>query len=300
MSEPTPPETDSPPPSGKKNALVPSKALSDSSDLRRLDADEKEVHHRALLLYAMQDPERRSCRAAGLAVGKSEGSARNWREIYGWEQRIARHGQSAQAKACQLYRELYLTSFGMTEVEGVSHKMRVPFLVSTPMPDNPEAALHAANAAVRKAIEQAPQSVREKTINFHRQSLDMIQTLVTAFVLNIKENGLSAAGLKASDIPKLLQHHADLAERLGILDPPTTAAGVAALEPSYRVTLATQKNQSIVAAMRADAEEMLLVLQQLEEKQRVEEEVAQKQAAIDAQEAASAEARPQEPAAAEV
>lgn len=276
------------PSSGKKKLPDPSPYLTPDSGLERLSSDEEEVQHRAFLLYAMQDDGRRSGRAAMKAVGKSEATARLWKARFGWDQRLVKYGETAQARACQMYRTMYFAHHQLREHAAVAHKMSVPLLTTSAPPDPKTGRGEETRANERQLQETLPISQREKVLAFQKQSLDMIQTLITAYVLRVKEKGLDAAGLKASDIPKLLAQHADLAERMGILDPQVTP-GVAALEPSYRVQLAQSKaNGDVLSAMAEDVEELQIVFAQLKEKRRVAEEVARRQAELEQREQSEA------------
>ena len=51
--------------------------------------NEREICHRALLLYTMQAEEARSFRSTAKAIGRSDTGVKIWRKKHNWNQRIA-------------------------------------------------------------------------------------------------------------------------------------------------------------------------------------------------------------------
>lgn len=92
---------------------------------RRKAEGEGERHHRAFLLYAMQDPPR-SLRAVSRATKASDNSVRKWRTKYEWEDRLG--DPETCRHACDLYASLYHTKSGGREVEVIKERLGAPYV----------------------------------------------------------------------------------------------------------------------------------------------------------------------------
>lgn len=249
--------------------------------------------HRCFMLWAMQDEERRSLRRATNAVGRTEGSGRNWRMRYKWDERISLEGASTQARAVQLYRETYYPAQQMREIAMVEPNMRVAFLVASP-PPSVSTGVGDAQRTEQTRAEEAPPRKQDSPEALARLSLERGLSIVDALLGDFgrkltadleaqakaareKRPHKSAIHVGVRDVPMLLKVRRDLSEYIGETAP--AGAVPAALEPSARLVEARRKGESELAAMREDAEEILVVLRALENSDAVARETPKPAAA---------------------
>lgn len=266
---------------------------------------EHEYQHRGLLLWAMQDPEHRSLSAVAAAVGRDQRSVVDWGSTWAWEERLIRDGvETAQARAIQLYRELYYPTWGMREVGLVEQRMSVPFLTTHAPPRDPAAApppglppesgggearrtneAHAADPptvvvggssggspriALNSPGAKAAAAVHARR-NFIDRSASLLEAMVGSVARQIQANP-EGFKLKPEAVPAVLKAWREIKEFAEGMGTPVGAAGTA-VEPSQRVQIATRTGGSILAAMREDAEEVLAVLRGMEAAERVAAEL---------------------------
>lgn len=272
---------------------------------------ETSQQHRGLLLYAMQDEPERSLRTAAVAMEVTDGAIRNWAYKWDWTGRIDREGSMAQARACQLYRELYLQQDGLSRISRVERRMSVPFLTTSPVPfrtASGEPAVGDATRAVDLAGGGRPPDDEDRRVRKPEPPRDEAparepvprespaqarQPPPTTVVLSKIRLGLEAAiggyiqrlstpkgreelarEMRPSDFVKLVGEYQKLSGVLGIDTAGVSAApGVAALEPTYRVQLAVLNGTSVEDAMLEDAEELVVIHRALRERRRVAEAV---------------------------
>ena len=115
---------------------------------------ESERAHRAMLLWGMQDSDRRSVRAAARAVGRSESTVREWRNRWEWEKRVS--GELIEVKSQSVYRKLYYEEFKLREVIEIESNMAAPFMPETPVP---------ASVADTVAEQIKPDKKKEKNVS---------------------------------------------------------------------------------------------------------------------------------------
>lgn len=88
--------------------------------------------HRAILLYAMQAPNKRSMRATGQAIGVSTPTISDWKKKFSWADRMLNTGPAHDAIAQRTYQELYFAEYGMREIAVVEKRIvNVQSIVST-------------------------------------------------------------------------------------------------------------------------------------------------------------------------
>lgn len=238
--------------------------------------------HQALLLWAMQDPHRRSCRAACVAVSHSEAVGRNWATRWDWAGRIQREGDAAQQRACALYRDLYLASNGHAQVAVVERYMSIPLLTTgsppTPSPFDSEAATvgDSQRQVTRDALKGDDQKMRAG-MQFYERTRMGLEAVTGLWFKRLQTDAGRAELLRTvrpGDIVRITQEVQRLGEFLGLdVNPNAAAPGVAALEPSYRVQLAEKLGSDIDDALLQDAEELVAVRRALRERALVAREV---------------------------
>jgi len=238
----------------------------DNATLVRLPDVDDEVHHRALLLYAMQDYDRRNLQPIALIVSRGYKLVSQWCVRRKWKLRIKNTGLLHQQIACKMYRELYFGKYGMHEIAHVEDRMSIPFLTSSPPaePDAPKTGLKLAEAAGNS-------TEREKFLSFQKRSKLLIEALIGSLAERIRTKGIEGISVRVADLPMLLREHASISERLGLVDAPSST--VAALEPTFRVSQAVQKQQSVASAQLEDIEELRVVLGGIVQMERVKTEM---------------------------
>lgn len=159
---------------------------------------ERKLHHRALLLYAMQHPEKRSNRTVARAVSKSEASIRNWKRLYDWDLRA--DAIDAEDQAVAQYQKHYLAEHGVIELPCVMPNVVVPLSANPsnqPPPPRYTEDIKEADRQVQKEIlrrRAKVKSVRDK----HVQLVDG----AIGYVVQELQEGRIRASLR--DIPTLL------------------------------------------------------------------------------------------------
>lgn len=207
---------------------------------------ESERAHRAFLLWAMQSPEQRNVSAAARAVGRAEGTAREWRRRWGWDDRISSLGEANDAAAVAAYREWYYPKWKLREVVEVEDFLAAPF--------RPEAVVAPSVVAeVREAIRgdgkrEAEAEARRKSRRRHRALVDGALGLVA------KRVAAGEVRVSLRDIPTLL----DLRDRLDDGGAATGHGGI--VVESVRVRLARETGSDVVGALHEDALELVAIL----------------------------------------
>lgn len=125
----------------------------ESLSLDRMDGENRTAH-RALILYAIQDADIRSFRAAASGVERSESTVRSWRDRWRWQERLEAAGAAVQTRALQVYRESYAYHYrGRDVIPAIQARMSVPILSDDPALPPP--------AALRKRKRKPPPDVRD-------------------------------------------------------------------------------------------------------------------------------------------
>lgn len=89
-----------------------------TSPLARREKESAEAH-RALLLWAMCAPDKRSQTALSKVTGVGESSIRHHRKVQEWDARLKAAGDRAGEQAVQLHRELYEKRYGVQAVRAL-------------------------------------------------------------------------------------------------------------------------------------------------------------------------------------
>ena len=161
--------------------------------------NEKHIQHRAILLYAMQHPDKRSLRRVSRAVGRPESTLRGWIKSRDWHDRSS--APNAEDAAVKIYRRLYLKKFGHIELPEVRVNVAVP--LSTITKGDP--AESSANAAVRAVDAKIEHEIVRRSTN-EQKVRDKHMGLVDGalgYVVNEMKAGRIRATLR--DIPTLLE-----------------------------------------------------------------------------------------------
>ena len=216
-------------------------------------ANEKALAHRCFLLWAMQAPDKRNARAAGRAVGRADGTVRQYRRRYDWDERVTQVPLPV-VTAQATYRALYYPNFKMRELVEIEDLLEVPFLPDSPIP-------RSVGEAVSRAVApmvQKTDSQEERERGIKRKHLSLVDGAIGMLARQI-----AAGAIKASlrDLPILLELREEIRRQID----PSLGGGVGILPPveSIRVAQAKAAGGDILEAMLADAQEMTAILSAL-------------------------------------
>jgi len=238
-------ESDSTAATPRVSGATPRAASDPESPLGRRDR-EGERAHRAFLLYAMQDPERRSSSAAGRGVSRAESTTREWRRRWSWEDRISALGEAADVKAATAYREWYYPRFRLREIVEVEDRLAAPFRPESVV--SPTVAAEVREAARGDTQREAAADARKRSRRRHMALIDGALGLVA------KRVAAGEVRVTLRDIPTLL----DLRERLE--DPHAGTGGGGVVIESVRVRVARDSGGDVIEAMHEDALELVAIL----------------------------------------
>lgn len=200
--------------------------------------------HRSFLLWAMQEGDRRSTRAAGRAVGRSESTAREWRNRWDWVNRAS--DPLSEVKAQGVYRELYYPEYKLREIVEIEDRMAAPFMPDTPV-----------SSSVAESVAEAikPETRKDKEQARERKAKQRHVSLIDA-ALGYVAQQLQANEIRASlrDVPMLLRMRQELTGELLPQD------GSFSVVESVRVKAAKANGDDVLDAMHADAIELTAIL----------------------------------------
>lgn len=213
---------------------------------------EPDRQHRALLLYGMQHPAKRSMRCVARAVAADESTVRAWAYKWDWDGRTRE--LDGELHAVALYRAFYMPHHGAKEIPEVSDRMAVPLTASprTRQPD-PEVIedVRKAETVVREEIGRRAR--QERTVR--DKHLSLIDASLGYIVKQMTDGKIRAA---LSDIPTLLKVRQ-------ILDGEVSEAnlgGMQAIE-SVRVRAARNAGGDLLEAVDQDLVELRVVIDAL-------------------------------------
>lgn len=234
--------------------------------LRRRER-ETEVGHRAFLLWAMQDPERRSVRACGRAVARSEACLREWRGKHEWDARVASLGSLVTVKASVAYRLLYYGEMRLREIVEVESLLPSPFLPDTPIPPGATLGEQVSEAVRPRARDEDARKQREE--EQRKRHLALVDGAI-----GLVAKRIAAGEVKVSlrDVPLLLDLRARMVtEALA----PGQGGAVPVVVESVRVRYARESGGDVLAAMHDDALELATILGALRSASEVRSELLQ-------------------------
>lgn len=225
------------------------------SPLHRQTAGEHPHFHRALLLYAMQDEDRRSYRAVAKAVGRSDGTIRRWKDAGNWHERIEKAGEAAQPLAIKLYHDLYRKRWGREETRLVEPNMSVPTDPLDRMPGEDEHGQPVATPGVRLARQRALDDPMLRKLQSRyarflegavaRFAQDMVAGKAGSKIRNVTE------AIAAMNLSMRIQAELDGTD--------TPADLVAPVVETVRVRQAKASGGDIMAAIHDDAVEIVAI-----------------------------------------
>jgi hypothetical protein len=249
--------------------------------------DESDRHHRAFLLYAMQDPRsapllkvggQRSFKQASRAVGCSASTIQEWGRRFDWLARTAADGIDAQA--IRAYRELYYPKYRSRELAIVERFMSVSLLPDDPppseRPSERDEASRQAEVIDAKSSGAADQRGVEKSSDRERKMLGGMVTMTDGLIMrgfrrlsDLDAEGKLTIGLK--DLPNLIRMRSILTERIDATEQPTGGQIVQRPAESRRVRDARENGGDVLAAIAIDLDELRVVIDGIRAKREQEE-----------------------------
>ena len=212
--------------------------------------DENERQHRALLLYAMQAPAKRSMRATGHAVGVSTPTISDWKKKKNWADRILATGPAHDAIAQRTYQELYFKDFGMREIAVIEKRVvNVQSIVSTTTKE--------IGTAVQDTVKESQELINQdrQESRFDDQMKARHLDLVDRSIQYISD-ALTCGDVKVTlkDLPTML----DLRDQLTGKAKEGENKGSVIIE-TVRVKDAKANGGDLVHAMLADSQELVAI-----------------------------------------
>ncbi len=221
----------------------------------QLDRRKKEKHlqHRALLLWAMQHPDKRSLRAVARAIARPESTLRGWMRTKNWAGRGS--DPDSEDMAIVIYRRLYLKEWGKIEIPEVQQFVVVP--LSTTIKGDPPPSDVVDD--IRKAETVVQQEILRRGKNkdtLRDKHVDLVDGALGYVVQEMKGKRIRAT---LRDIPTLLEARAHLTGD-------GSAEGAAATE-TVRVRSTRVAGGDVIEAMWEDIEELQVIVGALRTRQ---------------------------------
>ena len=217
---------------------------------------EKEVQHRAFLLWAMQSNEQgRNKASVAKAVGVSTTSITNWQRRWDWGDRAK--NITSETEAHQIYKKLYFPEIGNTEIMAIQGNV-----------DFKEAKQEekVVDETVAQKIKQNLEETEKKAaVLLEKETKRKHMMLIDAAL------GYVAQGIKDGEIKRTLRDIPMLLEMRENLSGNSSSNPQTVVVESIRVRDAKANNGDIIEAMYQDAEEISAILGALRSRGSVKE-----------------------------
>lgn len=226
-----------------------------------------ERHHRAFLLYAMQDPDaekaskRRSLRAVARALNASDNSVRKWRDKEGWEDRLGDPEHSRHAG--DLYAKLYHSKLGGREVAVLKERLIVPY--QPPGEEQKTELAKSVDLYEQVDRETAQQLFNKESTKRNQRLKQVLDGVLVRVGLGLKSGEIKP---KPSDIGTVIRGVELLerseARRLAMMPSSEDSDRADPVATSQRVLQAEANGSDVLEAMVEDTQELLLILKTLQ------------------------------------
>ena len=217
--------------------------MSNISKLHRY-SNEREIEHRAFLLWAMQAKLNRNVRAISRAVGRSHTSVSNYLNKHNWGSRVTSLTDEAEAQA--LYKSLYMPEYGMTEISAVQKYIATPISTSGTL-----------DRAIGESVQKAINKTSKKIDKVHEKEVQRKHIMLLDAAIGYIAQGLKDGDMKRQirDLPTLINLRNQISD-IGT----KTKNGNTIVYESVRVKTAKDHGSDIVEAMYEDAKELTAIL----------------------------------------
>lgn len=248
---------------------------------------ERPEWHRALILYAMMDPKKRSKRAVARTLNRSDQTIRRWFARQDWKARIKEAGPSGQRWAMQLYWRTFLPRFGRVELSTLVNRISIPI-----DPEDPNAVYHPSEGDMVKAGARATgkKANGPKAPDPELAIITKGEVMIDGALSRLAQRLVDPEGkirIEPKDIPDLIRARRYLVrERRRIESGDEAASESIEVVESFRVRKARASGGDVMGALALDAEDLALVTRsivdqrthdatvQTELEERLEEELA--------------------------
>lgn len=281
---------------------------------------EKREMHRALLLYAMQDPDRRSLRLVARALARNDATVRYWQRSRDWTERINAIAATAQPVALRMYRELYVGSASRLEIEVVRPNISIPLIAEDPhAPLPPPESMQEGRYDARLApgdtgkAPVTPGRVAESTgtvtpaaaprhdprnspeAQLIRKGIVVYDAVIGQFARQLSEGKVKVS---ARDMPFIIGSRRKLQKDLERLESGETDGGKGPVEipESFRVKHARLTGANVIAAAAEDARDLFFALNAIANQSEADADFAARVAAQSRATATPPAERPSAPA----
>jgi hypothetical protein len=219
---------------------------------------ERPEWHRALLLYASQDPDKRSVRAVARAVVRDESTVRGWRRRWDWDERIKQVGPAGQSLAIAVYRRRYLPARGSLELEVLRPQISLRLTPDEPATPQPLESVSDGSTDVRTGNKTPGASGRNdgriKEIN---KRIVLADAMLATFAKQLASGDVN---LKPADLPMLSAFRDDQSRKREMLSGGAGPVPQMEIPESFRVKHARAGGGDVLGAIRDDAQDLALVL----------------------------------------
>lgn len=232
---------------------------------------EKREQHRGLLLYAMQDPERRSLRLVSRALGRDESTVRYWYTSRGWTTRITEAGPGVQSLALSRYRAECLMHASALELEAVRGNVSIPLIAEDPAakiiaPESVQEGRHETRLDPEGHDTTAPAvrgQPKQKRVNPELEVIEKGILIYDAIIARFAGQVATSKEVKIlpKDVPFIVASRRKLArDRAMILGEGLEEHGGVDVPESYRVRAVRAAGGNVLAAAAEDARDLFVAL----------------------------------------
>ena len=206
--------------------------------------NEREIEHRAFLLWAMQAKLNRNVRAISRAVGRSHTSISNYLLKHNWKERVTSITDESEAQA--LYKNLYMPEYGMSEIAAVQKYIATPISTNGTM-----------ERGIGESVQKAIDKTSKKIDKVHEKEVQRKHIMLLDAAIGYIAQGLKDGDMKRQirDLPTLINLRNQIAE----IGTSSKNANTIIYE-SVRVKTAKETGSDIVEAMYEDAKELTAIL----------------------------------------
>jgi len=221
------------------------------ANIKKVDAPinqlkgEPDLAYRCFLLWTMQEPGRRSARAASRAIQRSDGLMRQWKKRWSWQARVDKVSLPDMTAAA-IYRAKYYKIYKLREIVEVEGRLATPFLPDTPVPMS---VAEEVSKAVMPDKTTADEERRKKKIK--QQHLQLVDG-----ALGLLARRIAAGEIRCTmrDLPALLKVRDEMTDSTAVANNNTI------LVESVRVRQAKLQGTDLLEAMYEDSQEIMAIL----------------------------------------